>query len=118
MPSGASTPVILAVGRYRAFGRRHSIRGVSVLSREELRLALAAVPPLVEGVDETLQLQPNGIDIRVESVRQLMSRAVLGIDAHEPAARADVACDAEGWWDLEAGAYVIGYRERVNLPNE
>ena len=40
---------------------------MSVLSREELRAALAADPPLVEGIDPATQLQPNGIDIRVEA---------------------------------------------------
>src|SRR5688500_2075240 len=34
---------------------------MSVLSREDLRAALASSPPLVEGLD--LQVQPNGIDL-------------------------------------------------------
>ena len=97
---------------------RRTIADVSVLSREELREALAGSPPLVEDVDQTVQLQPNGIDIRVERVRRLTSRGVLGVRAREPAERADLACDADGWWDLDPGSYVIGYRERVNLPND
>ena len=24
--------------------------------------------------------------------------------------------DADGWWDLHQGSYVIGYAEKVNLP--
>ena len=45
-----------------------------VLSREELRAALAGTPPLVEDVDPALQLQPNGIDLRVERVQPLRAR--------------------------------------------
>ena len=91
---------------------------MSVLSREELRTALAAHPPLVDDVDPALQLQPNGIDVRVERVDRLTSRAVLGVDERVPAERSELATDGDGWWDLQQGAYVIRYRERVNLPND
>ena len=91
---------------------------MSVLSREELRAALAFTPPLVEDVDEALQLQPNGIDLRVDRVARLASRGTLGVEAREPAERTDLPTDQDGWWDLAAGAYVLGYRERVNLPND
>lgn len=91
---------------------------MSVLSREELRAALAAHPPLVEGVDVATQLQPNGIDVRLERVQQLTSPALLGAaDAvREPSAREDLKPDDDGWWDLHQGVYVIAYRERVNIP--
>lgn len=91
---------------------------MSVLSREELRAALAAHPPLVEDLDAEHQLQPNGIDIRLERVQRLTSPALLGASdaVREPSAREDVKPDADGWWDLHQGAYVIGYREKVNLP--
>ena len=91
---------------------------MSVLSREELRAALAARPPLVEDVDLASQLQPNGIDLRIERVQRLTSTARFGVAEadREPAGREDVPCDQAGWWDLRHGAYVITYRERVNLP--
>lgn len=93
---------------------------MSVLSREELRAALAATPPLVEDLDAHVQLQPNGVDLRVERVQRLTSPGLLGAaDAvREPAAREDVQADKDGWWDLHRGAYVITYREKVNLPND
>lgn len=96
----------------------HILVAMSVLSREELRAALAAHPPLVEDVDVATQLQPNGIDVRVERVQRLTSAARFGVaDAtREAAARDDVIADGDGWWELRQGAYVIGYRERVNLP--
>jgi dUTP pyrophosphatase len=91
---------------------------MSVLSREELRAALAARPPLIEDVDASTQLQPNGVDLRVERVQRLTSPALLGAtDAvREPAARETVKADADGWWDLHQGVYVVTYRERVNIP--
>ncbi|CAN5170067.1 deoxyuridine 5'-triphosphate nucleotidohydrolase [soil metagenome] len=91
---------------------------MSVLSREELRAALAAATPLVEDVDEATQLQPNGIDLRIDRVERLASAGRLGAEdlAREPAGRDVVVPDAEGWWELGPGAYVIGYAERVNLP--
>ena len=91
---------------------------MSVLSREELRAALAADPPLVEGLD--LQVQPNGIDLRVDRVQRLTSPGLLGEadSVREPAAREDVQVDKDGWWDLHRGAYVITYQEKVNLPTD
>src|SRR6266508_6456088 len=93
---------------------------MSVLSREELRAALSADPPLVEGVDIDVQLQTNGIDLRVDRVQRLSSPGLLGAtDAvREPAAREDVVSDKDGWWDLHRGAYVITYREKVNIPHD
>lgn len=91
---------------------------MSVLSREDLRSALSAQPPLVEGIDQATQLQPNGIDLRVERIQRLTSPGLLGAapNLREPAAREDVQPDADGWWDLHQGSYVIGYAEKVNLP--
>jgi dUTP diphosphatase len=91
---------------------------MSVLSREDLRAALASSPPLVEGLD--LQVQPNGIDLRVDRVQRLTSPGLLGEadNVREPAAREDVQADKDGWWDLHRGAYVITYQEKVNLPTD
>src|SRR5258705_1216999 len=94
--------------------------GMSVLSKEELRAALAADPPLVEGIEIDVQLKTHGIVLRVERAQGLWSPGLLGApDAvREPAAREDVQSDNDGWWDLHRGAYVITYREKVNLPQD
>lgn len=91
---------------------------MAVLSREEIRAALDAHPPLVEDVELGMQLQPNGVDLRAERVQRLTSPALLGVaDAvREPAGREDVRADDDGWWDLHQGVYVLTYREKVNLP--
>jgi dUTP pyrophosphatase len=93
---------------------------VSVLSREDIRAALAGTPPLVEDLDPHAQLQPGGVDLRVERVQRVTSPGLLGAadTVREPAAREDVPTDKDGWWDLHRGAYVITYRERVNIPND
>jgi dUTP pyrophosphatase len=93
---------------------------MSVLSREELRAAVAGDPPLVEGIDLDVQIQANGIDLRVERIQRLTSPGLLGAaDAvREPAAREDLQSDNDGWWDLHRGAYIITYREKVNLPHD
>ena len=93
---------------------------MSVLSREELRAAVAGDPPLVEGIDADVQIQTNGVDLRVERIQRLTSPGLLGAtDAlREPAAREDLQSDKDGWWDLHRGAYVITYREKVNLPHD
>lgn len=82
---------------------------------------LAATPPLVEDVaDLERQLQPNGIDLRIDRVFKLTSPALLGAtDAlREPAAREEIPPDADGWWDLHQGSYVVAVREKVTLPND
>ena len=93
---------------------------MSVLSRDELRAAIAADPPLVEGIDPAVQLQPNGVDLRVERVLRLTSPGLLGAadNVREPAAREEIHPDGDGWWDLHQGSYVIGYAEKVNLPTD
>lgn len=94
---------------------------MSTLAREEIRRLLAATPPLVEDLaDVERQLQPNGVDVRIERIFKLTSAALLGAsDAlREPAAREELPPDADGWWDLHQGSYVIVVKEKVNLPTD
>src|SRR5438034_975829 len=57
---------------------------------------------------------------RVAAAPAHSSPGLLGAtDAvREPAAREDMLADKDGWWDLHRGAYVITYREKVNLPHD
>ena len=92
---------------------------MSTLAREDLRRLLAATPPLLEDLtDVEHQLQPNGVDLRIDRVFKLTSPALLGAtDAlREPAAREEIPADADGWWDLHQGSYVVMLKERLNLP--
>lgn len=71
-------------------------------------------------MDPRTQLQPNGIDLRVDRVQRLTARAALGeAEADRIAAdRQDLPPGIDGWWELAPGAYVITYREKVNLPSD
>lgn len=80
---------------------------------------LGATPPLLEDVVEPdRQLQPNGVDVRIDRVFKLTSPALLGSadPLREPAAREEIPPDGDGWWDLHQGSYVIVIKEKVNLP--
>lgn len=82
---------------------------------------LATSPPLVEDVSEIdRQLQPNGVDVRIDRVFKLTSPALLGASdtLREPAAREEIIPDRDGWWELHQGSYVIVVKERVNLPSD
>src|SRR5881396_2930393 len=50
------------------------------------------------------------------SARPSPARLGSAANVREPAAREDMPADKDGWWDLHRGAYVITYREKVNLP--
>jgi dUTP pyrophosphatase len=94
---------------------------MSTLSREELRRMLAASPPLVEDVSEIdRQLQPNGVDVRIDRLFKLTSPALLGASdtLREPAAREEIIPDRDGWWELHQGSYVIVIKEKVNLSSD
>jgi dUTP pyrophosphatase len=117
----ADTGLPSATAPHRTRAACHAyFRQMSVLSREEIRSLCAAQPALVEGIDADVQIQTNGIDLRVERIQRLSSPGLLGAsDAlREPAAREDVVSDKDGWWDLHRGAYVVTYREKVNLPHD
>lgn len=90
-----------------------------VLNREEIQTLLASTPPLVSGMlDSDEQIQPNGIDLTVESVSRFRGAGTLG---RTNAGRVlpnveEIAFDAEGSLALAAGAYQVRFNETVNLP--
>jgi len=97
-----------------------------VLGRAALLARLAADPPLVRGLgDVARQVQPHGIDLRLESVWTLADAGAIEADpaASLPdvpdrrlPARAPVAFDATGRVHLAPGAYVVRFLESVHLP--
>ena len=89
-----------------------------VLDRRSLLLLLAASPPLVEGLASVEdQVQPNGIDLRVEAVRGLSTAGELGAGSHRrlPAVTPR-PFGADGWLALSPGAYSVIFVEAVHLP--
>jgi dUTP pyrophosphatase len=96
--------------------------GTGVLSREALRARIiGAERPLVrELVDVEAQLQPNGIDLTLQSVARHLGAGVIGIDNRnrvlpdlEP-----IAFDDAGWITLAQGLYHIVYNEVVDIPTD
>jgi dUTP pyrophosphatase len=103
------------------------LRG-GVLGRAALLARLAADPPLVAGLaDPERQVQPHGIDLRLESVWRFSGPGMLGRDA-PPAAivaahperrlpeREPLPDEADGALNLPPGAYLVRFVEMVHLP--
>jgi dUTP pyrophosphatase len=95
----------------------HTRQGV--LNREEILALLNSKPPLVgDMLEAEEQIQPNGIDLTVESVSRFRGAGTLG---RTNAGRVlpnveEIAFDAEGALFLPAGAYQVRFNETVNLP--
>lgn len=91
----------------------------SVLGSTTIRMLCAAEPPLLSGLeDPDVQIQPNGVDLTLESVWRVEGRGVLGQAnaERELAPRQPIEPDPEGWFELGQGAYVVRLREVVSLP--
>lgn len=90
-----------------------------VLSREQIETLLDATPPLVEGlIDRGEQLQPNGIDLTLDTVGRFTGPGALSWDNRDrilPETE-DIPYDAAGWISLEPGSYIVRFNEAVNLP--
>ena len=106
--------------------------GGGVLGRAALLARLAADPPLVRDLaDVETQVQPHGIDLRLESVWRFAGAGALGRDATTPIApsaaprpdralpaREPLAFDADGALHLAPGAYLVRFQEVVQLPTD
>ena len=95
-----------------------------VLGRAALLARLTASPPLLSEVaDVATQVQPHGVDLRLERVWRFASAGGIGRDAPAGAdralsAREEVAFDAAGAVHLPPGAYLVRFVEVVHLPTD
>lgn len=98
-----------------------------VLGRAALLARLATEPPLVEGLtDPARQVQPHGIDLRLDAVWLFTEAGGLFADPSSDAARADrrLPTRVEGPFDaawrchLAAGAYLVRFQEVIHLPRD
>jgi dUTP pyrophosphatase len=93
-----------------------------VLGRAALLARLAAEPPLLRDLgDVEAQVQPHGIDLRLESVWRFAGAGRIGRDGSGGADRAlperePVGFDAAGAVYLAPGAYLVRFVEVVQLP--
>ncbi len=94
--------------------------GQGVLSNEALWQLLENSPPLLENmVDPDAQVQPNGIDITVETISRFRGSGTLG---RTNATRVlpvtdDLPFEPDGSVYLPEGAYQVRFNETVNLPS-
>lgn len=105
-----------------------TLMGGAVLGREALLAALAAAPPLVEGLrDPATQLQPNGIDLTLREVARFRPASPGRLAADPPAgapaervlaATEPLVFDTAGGLDLAPGPYQITFNEVVHLPRD
>jgi dUTP pyrophosphatase len=91
-----------------------------VLSRQEIAELLACTPPLITDLqDLEAQLQPNGIDITLDSVSRYRGLGQLGLTNAErllPQTE-ELIFEADGWLYLPPGSYQVRFNETVNLPD-
>jgi dUTP pyrophosphatase len=92
---------------------------MTMLSKQELIEALRKQPPLVEHmIESTVQTQPNGIEMTVQSIHKLYGSGSIAFDNSErllPDTEL-LMFDQQGWLQLQPGIYKIIYNEVVNIP--
>ena len=91
----------------------------SVIAAAGIRAQLDADPPLVAPLaDRDAQVQPNGIDLTLESVWRIDGTGSIGVTNADRTVpdRIPVEATADGWFVLGPGTYVIRLQEVVALP--
>ena len=92
-----------------------------VLDAATIRKLLAGDRPLVRDLlDPDRQLQPNGIDLTLESVWAFEGAGTLGSEdsSRMLAQRGEVTAGANGWYVLVPGSYLVRLHEVVDLPTD
>ena len=91
---------------------RATIRELITMPREDSL-------PLVEGLfDLEEQLQPNGIDLCLDTIARLVSPGAIGReDRNRQISETEPMCfGPDDWVQLSAGAYLVSFIEVVNIP--
>ncbi|MCK5661145.1 MAG: deoxyuridine 5'-triphosphate nucleotidohydrolase [Methanosarcinales archaeon] len=94
---------------------------MDMLSKNELLKHLRNDPPLVEGlIDESVQVQPNGIEMTLQSVDKITTPGAVAFDNSERVISdcTPMPFDEDGWLHLEKGIYKIKFNEIVNIPTD
>ena len=96
-----------------------SIEEAGVLSRQDIEALLDGVPPLLTGLpDREAQIQPNGVDITLESVSRFRGPGFIGRSNEERVLPQTeiLAFEPDGTLYLAPGAYQVRFNEAVHLP--
>jgi dUTP pyrophosphatase len=90
-----------------------------VLTREQIEVLLDQNPPLLEGiVDREMQLQPNGVDLTLDTVSGFVGPGTLTLDNANrrlPGTQAH-PFDPSAQLYLSPGCYEVRFNETINLP--
>jgi dUTP pyrophosphatase len=95
--------------------------GGAVLTAASIRELLLRQPPLIEQLLEPeVQIQPNGVDLTLDSVSRLQGSGTIALtnSARIVPERESIDPDSGGWFVLSPGTYVIRLQEIVALPRD
>ena len=68
-------------------------------------------------VDLSLQMQVNGIDLTVGEIYRFCEQGTLDFNnSQRKIPRAELLRPKDGWYSLKPGAYLVRYRESVEIP--
>lgn len=90
-----------------------------VLGRESIDELIRGIPPLVDDfLSLKDQLQPNGFDLTLSQVSELLTPGRMGQDSEqrEVSETRNLEFDQDGWLHLAPGSYLITLNEIVALP--
>lgn len=89
----------------------------AILEHDSLLALCLENPPLVEPF-EAAMLQPNGLELSLESVYRFAGYGSLPTPGGERVLPDSYAIkpNREGWWHLDPGPYRIVYNEYVRIP--
>ena len=93
----------------------------AVLGAASLWQRIGASPPLVAGAPNLEeQVQPNGVDLTLESVWRLTDAGQIGTSDGERqlSGRVEVTLEGDGYYRLGPGPYVVRLNELVTLPTD
>lgn len=93
--------------------------GGGVLSREQISQLLDSTPPLLDGlIDRAAQLQPNGVDITLESIARFNGAGTIAVDNADRVLpeTEDFRYGEDERFHLDPGCYLVRFNEVVNLP--
>jgi dUTP pyrophosphatase len=91
----------------------------SVLAASGIRDLIDRDPPLLTPLaDPDAQIQPNGVDVTLESIWRMAGEGAIGHTNAERTipARIPLEPSGGGWYMLPPGTYVIRFQEVVALP--
>jgi dUTP pyrophosphatase len=94
---------------------------MGVLASQQIESLISGVPPLVTGlVNLNDQIQPNGLDLTIESVAKITSSGKIGLsnDDRVLATTDDMEFDAAGLVHLPRGVYIARLNETLSFPKD